>query len=289
MTRFFSASDGAQIAYLDQAATQSPSTSAQGAGPSPLTPILCLSGLTRTKEDFDAAMPSLSGRRVIRMDYRGRGESDFTGAQTYSVHQEAMDALALLDHLNISQAAILGTSRGGLIGMYLARAAHDRLAGLCLVDIGPHIEMAGLDKIRNYVGQNPRGVKTHQQMAVVLQNFSPGFDNVAPGQWLAMAQRLWNETPDGLTIRYDPALGDRFRTEFGQIEDQWDDWSATQDKPVALIRGANTDLLSPTTVNYMRMARPDMIFSDVPDRAHVPFLDEPSATATLALWLKALP
>ena len=77
---------------------------------------------------------------MIRPDYRGRGRSQWTGAATYTVMQEGADVLALLDHLGLEQAAILGTSRGGLIGMYLAVIAKDRLRGLFLNDIGPVIE-----------------------------------------------------------------------------------------------------------------------------------------------------
>ncbi|MBP9184117.1 MAG: alpha/beta fold hydrolase, partial [Fuscovulum sp.] len=111
MTQFFTAGDGAQLAYRDE-----------GTG----LPVLCLAGLTRTMADFDYALPALAGCRVIRMDYRGRGESQWTGAATYSVPMEAQDALALLDHLGLAQAAVLGTSRGGLIGMFLAMVAKPR-------------------------------------------------------------------------------------------------------------------------------------------------------------------
>ena len=110
----FTASDGAGIAYTDE-----------GKG----MPLLCLSGLTRNGSDFDYMLPHLPpGWRVIRMDYRGRGASDWTGAATYTVPREGKDAVELLDHLGIARAAVLGTSRGGLIGMFLAATARDRLA-----------------------------------------------------------------------------------------------------------------------------------------------------------------
>ena len=120
----FTAADGARIAYRDE-----------GQG----LPVLCLAGLTRSMDDFDYLAPTLAGCRMIRMDYRGRGQSDWTGAATYTVPQEGADALALLDHLGIAKAAIVGTSRGGLIAMYLAAVARDRLLGVCLNDVGPEL------------------------------------------------------------------------------------------------------------------------------------------------------
>ena len=111
----FAAPDGAQLAYADE-----------GQG----LPLLCLAGLTRTMADFDYLRPHLPPLRLIRMDCRGRGGSAWTGAATYTVPQEARDALALLDHLGVARAAILGTSRGGLIGMMLAATAR-AVAGCC--------------------------------------------------------------------------------------------------------------------------------------------------------------
>ena len=121
MIRHFQAEDGARLAYRDE-----------GEG----LPVLALSGLTRNGTDFDYLAPFLKNVRLIRPDYRGRGASDWTGAATYTVPQEGKDALALLDHLGLEKAAILGTSRGGLIGMLLAAVARDRVMGLCLNDVG---------------------------------------------------------------------------------------------------------------------------------------------------------
>jgi pimeloyl-ACP methyl ester carboxylesterase len=125
--------------------------------------------------DFDYLLPHLPPIRLIRMDYRGRGASDWTGADSYTVDQER-DALALLDHLGVKKAAILGTSRGGLIGMVLGAVARDRVLGLCLNDVGPEIARDGLTRIFDYVGRNPAG-KTYQGYAERLSR-TPGFAGV---------------------------------------------------------------------------------------------------------------
>lgn len=270
-TQFFTAADGARLAYLDQ-----------GAG----LPVLCLAGLTRGKEDFDPALPALAGARVIRMDYRGRGESAFTGAASYTLVQEAADALALLDHLGIARAAVLGTSRGGLIGMLLAFQARDRLLGLGLNDIGPEAERGGLLRILDYLGRPPQ-TRSLEEMAESMAR-TPGFSGVSAAEWQAMAARLFRETPEGLALRYDPALRESFLAGFdpeAPPADLWPLWQAAAGLPVALIRGANSDLLSLATVERMRETRPDLIFADVPDRGHVPFLNEPPAVEALRAWL----
>ena len=273
MTQFFTTPDGARLAYADH-----------GTG----LPLLCLAGLTRSMADFDYLMPHLPPLRVIRMDYRGRGASDWTGADTYTVPQEAKDALALMDHLGIDRFAILGTSRGGLIGMLLAAMAKPRLLGLCLNDVGPVIDPVGLDRIFAYVGRDP-AQKNHAALAEAYANFLPGFANVPPGRWLSEAQNHALETAGGLKIPYDPALRDAFLKAFdGPPVDLWPLFDALAGLPVALIRGDNSDLLSPDTANEMRRRRPDMIFASVSDRAHIPFLDEPESLTALRAFLKAL-
>ncbi|MBS0563911.1 MAG: alpha/beta fold hydrolase [Proteobacteria bacterium] len=270
---YFHGRDGARLAYADQ-----------GAG----LPVICLAGLTRTHTDFDFVAPHLAHVRLIRPDYRGRGASDRTGAASYTIPQEAADVLALMDHLGLEKAAILGTSRGGLIGMALAATAHDRLIGLCLNDIGPVIERAGLEKIADYVGRNP-AARSLDALVERLPQTLTGFANVPAARWRAFAERLYDEGPRGLTIRYDPALREAFLASFSApAGDLWPLFDACAGLPLALIRGANSDLLSTATAAEMALRRPDMILAEVPDRAHVPFLDEPEALAALRRWLAAM-
>jgi pimeloyl-ACP methyl ester carboxylesterase len=274
MTLFFTAPDGTRLAYQDQ-----------GAG----KPVLCLTGLTRNMADFDYLAPHMIGVRMIRMDYRGRGDSDFTGAATYTVPQEAQDALALLDHLGVDRAAILGTSRGGLIGLGLAAMARGRVTGLCLNDVGPALNRHGLERIFDYVGRNP-AARTYAEMATKLPRNMPGFAHVPESRWLSEVRHHYTETPDGLWIKYDPALRDSFLAAFqGDMPDLWPLFDLCAGLPLAAIRGANSDLFSPETLAEMAHRRPDMIHATVPDRAHVPFLDEPESLGVIAEFLKALP
>ena len=270
--KLFTAPDGCPLAYRDG-----------GEG----LPLLCLAGLTRTMADFDYLLPHLPPVRVIRMDYRGRGESGHSGPATYTVAQEGKDALALLDHLGVARAAILGTSRGGLIGMVLGSVARDRLLGLCLNDIGPEIARSGLDRIAQYIGQNP-AARTYAEFADQLSH-SPGFDGVPRTRWLEEAERLCHQTGDGLRLRYDPALRAAFLAAMAAPQpDLWPLFDALAGLPLALIRGANSDLLTAATAAEMRRRRPDMRFAEVPGRAHIPFLDEPEAVTLIRDFLQGL-
>lgn len=270
MLAFFRGGDGARLAYMDE-----------GDG----LPVIALAGLTRAHTDFDFVAPHLGRVRLIRPDYRGRGASDWTGPASYTVPQEAADVLALMDHLGLEKAAILGTSRGGLIGMGLAAMAPGRLLGLCLNDVGPVLERAGLEKIFDYVGRNP-AAKTLAALVERMPHTMAGFADVSEVRWRAFAERLYVKGPHGLSIRYDPALRASFLAAMSAPPiDLWPLFDACIGLPLALIRGANSDLLSPEVAAEMRRRRPDMIFAEVPDRAHVPFLDEPEALAAIRGWL----
>jgi pimeloyl-ACP methyl ester carboxylesterase len=273
MIEFFEAPDGARLAFDDA-----------GAG----VPLLCLAGLTRSMADFDYLAPHIPDCRMIRMDYRGRGASDWTGAATYSVPQEAQDALALMDHLGIDRFAVLGTSRGGLVGMWLAALAKPRLMGLCLNDVGPVIDPVGLERIFAYVGRNP-AAQSHVALAEAYAKSLPGFSNIPASRWLEEAHKHAVATPDGLKIPYDPTLREAFLKGFeGPPVDLWPLFDALSGLPVALIRGANSDLLSVATADEMRRSRPDMIYVSVPDRAHIPFLDEAESLTAIHAFLKEL-
>ena len=272
----FVARDGARLHYDD------PAQDAPG------TPVLALAGLTRAGTDFDFLRPHLPGIRLITMDYRGRGRSDRTGAVTYTIPQEAEDALALLDHLALPRAAILGTSRGGLIAMLLARAAPDRLAGVLLNDIGPVIASRGIAAIRDYLGRPPAAATLPEaaaQRAAAMA--TAGFEGVPMSRWLEEAERHLRPDGDGLALNYDPDLRLAFLMNAQPTGDLWDAFAALP-APLAALRGANSELLDAATFAEMRARRPDMLAAQVPGRGHVPFLDEPESVALIRAWTERL-
>ncbi|MBA86198.1 alpha/beta fold hydrolase [Thalassobius sp. S69A] len=271
---YFTTSDGIEIYYEDA-----------GTG----LPVLCLAGLTRNARDFDFVAPHLPGCRLIRMDYRGRGRSgwaeDYT---TYSIQREALDVLELLAHLHLPKVAILGTSRGGLIAMVLAATAKDGLLGVALNDVGPELNMDGLTAIMGYLGKNPQA-KTLDAFARQRAAL-PGFANVPLTRWQQEASHTHVETPTGVLINYDPKLRDAVLEGLAQGEapDLWPLFAAIAPLPCAVIHGENSDLLTQDAVQKMAEFMPGLITAHVPDRAHVPFLDEPQALEALHTWLEQM-
>lgn len=265
----FTTDDGLRLHYTDE-----------GKGP----PLLCLAGLTRCGGDFSFVAPHLSGRRVLTMDYRGRGQSDHDpDIANYAIPREARDVIALLDYLELDRVQILGTSRGGLVAMVLAATCPERLSGVVLNDIGPEIAPAGLTRIMSYVGSAPRA-QTLEAAAQALQaDMADEFPGVPLTRWRAQTAILYEQTSQGLALRYDPRLRDALiaQAEAGPAPDLWPLFEALGPIPTGVIRGANSDLLSAETLARMHERHPGLKSAQVPDRGHVPFLDEPEALALI--------
>lgn len=279
MARFDTA-DGLSLHYTDTAEHQG------GDGPA----ILCLAGLTRNSGDFRFVLPFLAGYRVIRMDYRGRGQSDHADDfASYSVPQEAQDAIALLDHLGLARATILGTSRGGLIAMLLAATHPGRLNGAILNDIGPELAPSGLERIKEYVGLRPK-FRSYDEAAEGLAELNAAqFPGVTLARWRLHAENIWAEEPgERLALRYDPRLRDALLGQAGATPapDLWPLFDALAAMPLTVLRGANSDLMSADLLARMQARAPSMRAHTVPDRGHVPFLDEAVSLQGILTHLK---
>jgi pimeloyl-ACP methyl ester carboxylesterase len=278
MTARFRTDDGLSLAYDDV-----------GTG----KPLLCLAGLTRSMADFEPVVDAFAGRaRVIRLDSRGRGQSDRDpDFLNYNLIRESRDAIALLDHLALPRVTILGTSRGGLLALVLGTGHPDRLAAVILNDIGPEVDPRGLGYIMSYLGKRPPYAGYEDAADRLPAAMAPDFAGVPRATWRAYAERVWVERPDGLDLRYDPDLR-RAITEqsaTGAAPDLWPLFDGLGHVPLGLIRGANSNILSPETAAEMRRRRPDMAYAEIPDRGHVPFLDEPAAVALIAAVLERVP
>ncbi len=280
MTRFFEAPDGRRLAYQDTG----------GYCPA----ILCLPGLTRNARDFAGLALHLAPRyRVLRLDSRGRGLSEWAEdpLTEYTVPVEARDALALLDHLEIPQASIIGTSRGGVLGMIIGATAPARMTCLVLNDIGPVVEPQGLAAIMGFLGIEPQVGNFEAVAAALERSMGAAFPDLTPKQWLGFARTIYRDEDGRPRLSYDPRLREAVELAMQMAEqagpqDLWGIYDALAEMPILTVRGANSDILSAATLAEMARRRPDMAHVTVANRGHVPFLDEPQAMAAIDDFLE---
>ncbi|MEO7365722.1 MAG: alpha/beta hydrolase [Sphingomicrobium sp.] len=254
------------------------------AGPADVPPILCLHGLTRNSRDFAEFAENYAGAwRLIVPDFRGRGKSDRDPDPAhYLPPTYAADVLQLLDDLGIAQAVFVGTSLGGLVTMLIAMMQPQRIAATILNDVGPEIDQAGIDRIRGYVGKASR-FRDWDEAA----NFIAGITSGLPAtnshdDWVRAARRSCIEDGDGIVFDYDMAIAEPFNQRndgAAPAFDLWPLYKQLDGKPLLLVRGELSDLLSASAAQAMIDAHSDAELVTVSGVGHAPELNEPEAVA----------
>lgn len=243
-------------------------------------PVICLAGFARTAADFHELALALSQdeaapRRVLALDYRGRGRSDYDADwANYDIRVELDDMMQVLTAAGISEAVFVGTSRGGLLTMALAAARPAMIKGAVLNDVGPVIDARGLLRIRGYVGKLP-APRSFAEGAEILKRLSDQqFPLFGDAEWEMMARRTWTERNGRLAPDYDPNLMkvlEALDLE-APLPVLWNYFAGLNAVPVLAIRGANSDLLAEKTLVEMAQRHPDCQIFVAPGQGHAPLL-----------------
>ncbi len=264
--------------------------------------VLCVHGLSRQGRDFDVLAAHLveaaQGEiRVICPDVVGRGESDWLkDPMLYQIPTYAADMLVLLAQLH-AQAAInrldwFGTSMGGLIGLVVCgQPLPVPVHKLVLNDVGPAIEWLSIVRIGTYLGV-PITFDSVQQAADAMWAISKGFGPHTPEQWLALSRPMLRPVPDApgrLRLHYDPALAVPFKqaSEASTLQGEKTLWQLYDNisAQTLLLRGADSDLLSPATAQAMGRRGPKARLVEFAGVGHAPTVVAATQLAAVAGFL----
>lgn len=255
--------------------------------------VVCLPGLTRNGRDFhDFALAIAahggSPRDVYTVDYRGRGLSEWDKDwKNYAVPIEMLDVIDFMTFAGLTDAAIVGTSRGGLIAMIMA-AAQPRLIG-CLVlnDIGPVIERKGLTRISAYVGRMPLPRSWKEAAQLVADMSRKAFPSVADSEWDAVARQWFNERNGRPAPGYDPKLSHAISVLDKPAPALWPQFEALKRVPLLVLRGETSDILSAETVEEMKRRHPACSAHVVKGQGHAPLLRDATSIGVVRDFLDA--
>jgi pimeloyl-ACP methyl ester carboxylesterase len=277
--RYYDSSDGLKLFYHDYA------PAACG------TPVLCLPGLTRNSRDFDELAAHLyMSRRVLTPDLRGRGLSDRDPEwRNYHPATYVNDVTTLLDLLAIDKIIVIGTSLGGLMAMGMAMQDAERLAGVVLNDVGPEIAPEGLARIQAYTGRLTPVSNWDQAIAQSREIYGPWLPGLSDAEWNKMAWRAYRDGNDGVPVQdIDVNIGRAVREIGPQVGDPWQMFDALANIPTLVLRGALSDILSADTLARMHQRKADLLSVEIPDRGHVPLLNEPAALSAIDAFIEGL-
>ena len=268
--RFWNSADGVKLHYRDYDGNRD------------RPPILCIPGLTRNARDFEPLADRFAGDwRVIAIDLRGRGGSAFDpDPSNYKPMVYVADILKMLDQLGIADAVFVGTSLGGICTMALALGHNERIAGALLNDIGPEIDRAGVERIAGYVGKTSRFASWDEAIDQVSSRNLDVYPDYSRADWDRFVRRMAKEDGLAVVFDYDMAIAGNFESA-ASAPDIWPLYQALDGRPVAILRGELSDLLSADVATRMASELSDVELVTVPRVGHAPSLDEPESLAAI--------
>ncbi|WP_428428045.1 alpha/beta fold hydrolase [Pararhizobium sp.] len=281
----FSASDGLQLYARDYGHDDLRTAAA--------LPVVCLPGLSRNSRDFHLLATALSThpempRRVIALDYRGRGFSDWdTDKSRYQLPVEAEDALTACANLDITRAIFIGTSRGGLILHLLASMRASLLAAVVLNDIGPVIEITGLLQIRQYLEAQQSLQSWEEAVENLKRVHGAAFPALEEVDWRDMADAIYRQKNGMIVADFDPALIEPLKSMNADtaVPDLWALYQGFQAIPLMVIRGENSSILSQATFAEMGQRHPGMRSVTAAGQGHAPLLHRPDMFAEITAFI----
>lgn len=279
---YFTSSDGLQLYARDYAAENAVAK----------CPVICIHGLTRNSSDFEEVAPWIAsmGRRVIAVDVRGRGHSEYDpDTSHYRPMVYAGDIIKLMQELEIKRAVFIGTSMGGMITMTLALRRLGLISAAILNDIGPVLSMAGLSRIAAYTGKGRPLNSWSEASDYIMTVNQSSFPKNSMEEWEKWARRAFEKNAQGqLLLRYDPNIAIALRTGKLKAKSFFAKLAfrrLARNRPTLLIRGALSDLLEIEQVQEMRKTAPAMRYAEVPNIGHAPMLMETEAMDAIRFFL----
>jgi pimeloyl-ACP methyl ester carboxylesterase len=250
------------------------------------TVLLGLPGLVRSGADFAGLAARYPQRRVVSLDYIGRGGSARSAdAERYGPEPCLRDVMDVCAALHLHRVVAVGTSFGGLLAMGLAAARPGLLAGVVLNDIGPEVGSAGAASLHGFIADDP-ALPGIAACAAHLRARLPDLSLQTDAEWQHFAALTYAPGQDGRWHpQWDTRIADLLKP---PTRDLWPLFGALAGIKLLLIQGGRSALLLGETVARMQAARPDMALCVLPDVGHAPTLAEPAAAAAIDRFLETV-
>ncbi|MBV9785382.1 MAG: alpha/beta hydrolase [Acidisphaera sp.] len=249
---------------------------------------ICVHGLTRQGRDFDPLACALAARgwRVICPDLAGRGRSGrLRDPNEYALPQYAMDLTVLISRIGAEKVSWIGTSLGGLIGIVMAGQENSPVERLVVNDIGPYLPWPALFRIGSDVGSAPRSFPSYESALSFYRKVLAPFGDLTSEEWDHLVRHSMERDADGSWRPLcDPGIAAAFRPVFLYNLSLWSYWDAVR-CPTLVLRGAESDLLLPSTAKEMTQRGPCARLVEFPGCGHAPPLLNRHQVSVVTDWL----
>jgi len=243
-------------------------------------PLLMLHGVTGHARTWDDEAAAFAARyRVLALDQRGHGDSDPSPNADYTVATLSSDVAAFIDALGLSHLSIVGLSMGGRVAIAFAGQATTRVDRLVIVDIGPEISQAGMVRVGTLMARSPELFPSLEHALAFHRLTNPLYTEAM------LRHRVEHGTKPldggGLTWKYDRGLRDAVRAgTWRDPIDLWPLWRAIA-CPILLVRGGDSDVLSPEIAKRMLDENPNARLAEVAGAGHTVPGDQPAVFQAL--------
>lgn len=250
--------NGLRIHYLDWGNPEAPT-------------VILVHGLRSFAHGWDGVAEDLCDRyRVLGLDQRGRGDSDWDPQGGYHTEAYVSDLEAFTAQLGLARFIMVGHSMGGANTIVYASRHPDRITAAVIEDIGPRADppAPGFARITTELERTPESFASWEE----AERFVRGERTDIPDE--ALQRRLENSLKPGphgrLIWKYDLAGIRKTRELAGDVASQIDLWPHVRGLkcPTLLLRGARSDILMRDTAEAMAAANPKIRLVEVPDAAH---------------------
>ncbi len=262
-------------------------------GPPDAPPVLLLHGFAQNAHSWDYTALALGQKyRVISLDARGHGDSDWADDSDYSTAAQQRDLDRFIDQFGGVPVTLVGLSMGGRSSYVYASRRPDNVRGLVIVDSGPtwpkapRTRQSGGRRIMDFVTL-PDELDTWEEFVERIHKYNPRRSVQEVRDTLIHKVR---QAPNGKwTWKYDRVLRDPSRPrEAVPADEQWRRLERIS-CPTLVVRGAESDILAQETAAEMAGRMQDCKLVEVERAGHLVPGDNPRQfIAVVTDWLDEL-
>lgn len=233
----------------------------------PLILLLHGGGQTRHAWRGTAERLGADGYYAVTFDARGHGDSDWSPNGDYSQDAMVRDLQCIVEALGGRQPVLAGASIGGGTCLVAAGEQHVAAGALILVDIVPHTEQAGFDRVSAFMEQNPEGFESLEEVAEAIARFRPQRARTPNVRGLAKNVR---QGEDGrFRWHWDPRLLDSRRKDLETRYERLSSCARRLTVPTLLVRGGSSDFVSEAGAHEFLEMCPHAEYVNVMNAGHM--------------------